>query len=133
MCGIAGYYINRKVDKQNIFNMINSQRHRGPDGQGYYSYKNFTGGMNRLSINGLSNGDQPLYNENKNIVVFYNGEIYNHLDLRKILKNLGHDLKTSSDGEVIAHLYEEYGIDFLQYLDGMFALSLYDKKKINFI
>tara|TARA_E500000178_G_scaffold356482_1_gene434724 strand:+ start:5501 stop:7360 length:1860 start_codon:yes stop_codon:yes gene_type:complete len=129
MCGIAGYYINRKVDKQNILNMINSQRHRGPDGEGYYSYKNFTGGMNRLSINGLSNGDQPLYNENKNIVVFYNGEIYNHLDLRKLLKNLGHHLKTNSDGEVIAHLYEEYGIDFLQYLDGMFALSLYDKKK----
>lgn len=104
-------------------------KHRGPDSQGYYSHGPYYVGMTRLSINDLETGDQPLYNHDQSIVVLYNGEIYNYSALKKELEKKGYHFKTRSDGEVIAFLYEEYGEEAFDRLDGMFAISLWDNNK----
>ena len=126
MCGIAGYISSKKISPRILPRMIDRIRHRGPDSDGFFTQGNFSGGMCRLKINDLHNGDQPLYNEDQTVVVFYNGEIYNSPALRKNLKGKGHQLRTNSDGEVIAHLYEEYGEQLFSHLDGMFAIALWD-------
>jgi len=108
--------------------MTESLVHRGPDEDGYYIRKHIGLGMRRLSIVDVCNGHQPACNEQGDIRVILNGEIYNHEALRKDLLGRGHDFRTRSDTEVIAHLYEEDGDAFVEQLDGMFALALYDER-----
>lgn len=109
--------------------MLNSISHRGPDDFATYFDPPFVAGMRRLAINGLVDGHQPLFNESKDVVLLYNGEIYNSSQLRKELISKGHRFTTHSDGEVICHLYEEKGIELFQELDGMFAAALWIKSE----
>ena len=125
MCGIAGY-INLNECENSINEMLQCLSHRGPDDLSILKIDNFIGGMVRLSINDLEKGAQPLYNSDKSVVLFYNGEIYNSPQLRKKLESKGYIFRTRSDGEVICHLYDEYGHNLFSKLDGMFAIALYD-------
>src|SRR4051794_3753448 len=107
--------------------MVETLRHRGPDDDGFHHEPGIVGlGFRRLSIIDLLTGHQPLYNEDRTIAVTCNGEIYNHVELRARLQAAGHAFRTASDVEVIAHLYEERGVDCLHELQGMFALALWD-------
>ncbi|MHB8760497.1 MAG: asparagine synthase (glutamine-hydrolyzing) [Thiobacillus sp.] len=129
MCGIAGI-LTKRIDsshKESVARMLAVLAHRGPDGQGEYSDGQVAMGMRRLSIIDLEGGWQPLYNEDKSLVLIMNGEIYNYIELTDELKKRGHAFSTHSDGEVILHLYEEEGIDCLHRLRGMFAFALLDK------
>ena len=105
--------------------MVNALSHRGPDSEGYFCGPYFSAGMRRLSINNLHTGDQPLYNEDKSIVLFHNGEIYNYPELRKNLESKGHNFRTKSDSEVICHLYSHFREDLFEKIDGMFAAALW--------
>jgi asparagine synthase (glutamine-hydrolysing) len=134
MCGICGFTdYNEQLDiteKSNIVNiMIEKLNHRGPDESGKYLNPNVTLGHSRLSIIDFESGTQPIFNEDKSIVVIFNGEIFNYIELRKDLISKGHKFYTKSDTEVIVHLYEEYGTDFALKLNGQFAISIYDIKK----
>ncbi len=129
MCGICGKFNfdkNKAVDKVLIKKMCDTIVHRGPDDEGYYINKNIGLGMRRLSIIDINTGHQPISNENEKIWIVLNGEIYNYRILRSELEGKGHRFKTNSDTEVIIHLYEEYGIDCLKYLRGMFAFAIWD-------
>jgi len=128
MCGIAGYLnvFNKDVKGNKIDSMLEHQIHRGPDDVGTLCLDSIHMGMRRLSIIDLSNGMQPIYNEDKSIVTVFNGEIFNFKELRENLKNQGHTFYTNSDTEVIVHLYEEYGEGFINQLNGMFAFALWD-------
>lgn len=128
MCGICGFSGAKNQDI--LRKMGNSIIHRGPDDDGYY----LDGSMNlcsrRLSIVDLNTGRQPVHNEDKSIWVVLNGEIYNHADLRMELKKRGHHFYTDhSDTEVLVHMYEEYGLPFLQRLNGMYAFAIWDISK----
>ncbi|MBS0289678.1 MAG: asparagine synthase (glutamine-hydrolyzing) [Proteobacteria bacterium] len=127
MCGIAGFY--SQTLSIDLLSMLKSLSHRGPDDVALYVDSPYSAGMTRLAINGLMDGNQPLYNENKNIVLLYNGEIYNSASLKRSLIQKGHIFSTSSDGEVICHLYEEKGLGLFAELDGMFAIALWDKQQ----
>jgi len=129
MCGIAGYKVEANIDSLPIKNMVEALIHRGPDSDGFYMTDGYSAGMRRLSINGLNSGSQPLYSSDGNVVLMYNGEIYNYLELKRDLENKGKKFKTNSDGEVICHLYEFYGEDLFSRLDGMYAISLWLKKE----
>lgn len=127
MCGIAGYY---GFNDQKLLKKFSKELfHRGPDGEGFY-FENNLGLLNRrLAIIDILGGDQPIYNEDKSVVVVYNGEIYNYLDLKAELINCGHVFLTESDTEVIVHGYEEWGTKCFDKFNGMFAIALYDKAK----
>ncbi len=129
MCGIAGIIsLNSKDLPQlpELQQMAKQLRHRGPDGEGFYC-QNATGlAHTRLSIIDLTGGTQPIHNEDKTIWTIFNGEIFNYLELRELLVARGHIFYTHSDTEVLVHLYEEYGDDFLQHLNGQFALAIWD-------
>ena len=131
MCGFCAFYDKTKKDskKKIIKDMADRIKHRGPDSDGYYVDENIAMGFRRLSIIDLKGGNQPLYNEDKNIVVMFNGEIYNFQELREELKKHNHIFTTNSDTEVIVHGYEEYGTDVFNKLRGMFGIIIYDKKK----
>ncbi|MDX1959883.1 MAG: asparagine synthase (glutamine-hydrolyzing) [Leptospiraceae bacterium] len=132
MCGISGIISKEKLDiswKKTLEYMTHSIIHRGPDGFGNYHSQNLMMGMRRLSIIDLSGGFQPLYNEDKTIILIANGEIYNYVEITQSLKQKGHSFKTQSDCETIIHCYEEYGEAFIHKLRGMFAFCLYDTKK----
>jgi len=132
MCGIAGYFeIDREStpDRDLIGRMVSVIRHRGPDEFGAYFDRRCALGQARLSIIDLSCGSQPLANENDSIWITFNGEIFNYLELRPELENLGHKFRTNSDTEVIIHAYEQWGKDCLQYFNGQFAFAIYDKNK----
>ena len=131
MCGIAGYRSlnNNPVDPDNIYPMVESLRHRGPDQYGCAVLGNIALGNTRLSILDLSGGKQPIYNEDETVVVVYNGEIYNYPDLRRDLEKKGHTFRTNADTEILVHLYEEEDLDFVKHLNGMFAFALYDIEK----
>jgi len=129
MCGIFGY-VSSKIDGEDLLRvMARQQIHRGPDSEGFYIDGSFGFGIRRLSVIDLVTGNQPISNEDKSIWVVCNGEIYNYRELVRDLKEKGHKFYTESDVECIVHLYEEYGIECLEYLNGMFGLTLYDKKK----
>ena len=132
MCGIAGI-LNleaKSVDRDLLVQMTRSLAHRGPDDEGVCILGRLGLGHRRLSIIDLSSrGHQPMSNEDGSIWITYNGEIYNHLSLRRKLEAKGHQYKSRTDTETIIHLYEEYGIDCLGYLDGMFSFSLWDANK----
>ncbi|HET7118085.1 MAG TPA: asparagine synthase (glutamine-hydrolyzing) [Hanamia sp.] len=132
MCGITGLvYFNkdRAVAQDVLKNMSDSIFHRGPDDEGHYIHQNVGLGFRRLSIIDLSTGHQPLSNQNDSIYIVFNGEIYNYLEQREKLKQKGYVYKTTTDTEVILHLYQEYGVDCLQYLRGMFAFAIWDNDK----
>lgn len=126
MCGIVG--INFE-DVDLVKQMCKVILHRGPDEDGYYSDKDITLGHKRLSIIDLHTGKQPIYNEDKSIVIVYNGEIYNYRELREDLEAKGHRFYTASDTEVIIHAYEEYGYDCVNLFNGMFAFAIWDSNK----
>jgi len=115
--------------RQLINKMNQVMLHRGPDDEGYYFDEKVALGMRRLSIIDLVTGHQPIHNEDKNIWIVYNGEIYNFPELRKQLQEKGHKFYTKSDTEVIVHLYEEEEERFVKKLNGMFAIAIWDKKK----
>jgi len=125
MCGICG--IIGKEDKNLIEKMCDVMRHRGPDSNGVFSDTDISLGHNRLSIIDLKKGNQPIHNENDTIWVVFNGEIYNFKELKKELKE--HDFYTQTDTEVLVHLYEEYGEEFVKKLRGMFAFGIWDSNK----
>src|SRR5215470_13151250 len=132
MCGIAGILANSGIseaEKARLKQMAKVLVHRGPDGEGFY-FDRFIGlAHRRLSIIDLEGGKQPLSNEDGSVWVTFNGEIYNYLELREQLIQKGHQFVTSSDTEVIVHLYEEKGEDFVSHLRGMFAIGLWDAGK----
>ena len=112
--------------------MTDSIYHRGPDDEGFYINKNVGLGFRRLSIIDLNTGHQPLSNEDGSIWIVFNGEIYNYQELQDNLKQKGYTFKTKTDTEIIVHLYEEYGVNCLQYLRGMFAFAIWDNNKQQF-
>lgn len=127
MCGIVGLVKKGKKEKL-IKQMGDRIVHRGPDGEGYYIDGDVALGHRRLSIIDLSSGDQPMTNEDGNVVTVFNGEIYNYLELKEELISLGHTFKTKSDTEVLVHGFEEWYTDLPNHLRGMFAFAIYDKK-----
>jgi asparagine synthase (glutamine-hydrolysing) len=132
MCGIIGFTGERN-DKA-LYEMSYSIRHRGPDGEGYHfcPVNGVSLAHRRLSITDIAHGFQPMWNEDNTIGIIFNGEIYNHNELRKILKNNGHFFKTDhSDTEVLIHGYEEWGVELLNKLNGMFSFCIYDMKTKN--
>ena len=127
MCGIAGIVNkNSKVENSALLNLNNLMFHRGPDEDGFFIKDNVGISMRRLSILGLANGSQPFFNRNKNIVIVGNGEIYNFQTLKKELIQNGITFNSNSDMEIIPHLFEIHGIDFINMLDGMFGLAILD-------
>lgn len=132
MCGIAGvfHYKNDLPVSMEVLKRMNGRIiHRGPDEDGFYLKNNIGLAFRRLSIIDLHTGSQPIHNEDKSIRVVFNGEIYNYVELKKVLREKGHVFYTTSDTEVIVHLYEEYGEEFVQHLNGMYAIALWDKKR----
>lgn len=129
MCGIVGF-VNDKKDKKKIIKKMNDKIiHRGPDSEGVFTDDFIALGHRRLSIIDLSAGIQPMYNEDKSMVIVFNGEIYNYVELRKELKQKNHKFATSCDTEVLIHGYEEWGSELPKKLRGMFAFAIYDIKK----
>jgi asparagine synthase (glutamine-hydrolysing) len=133
MCGIAGIinFDKKAVEERQLELMHRALSHRGPDGSGVYSDKNVGLAHSRLKIIDLSeSARQPMPNEDKSVWVVFNGEIYNYNDFKPSLLAKGHRFLSNSDTEVLVHLYEEEGINFIHKLNGMFAFCIYDKKRI---
>lgn len=134
MCGIVCAF-NLKEDSEKlrtqILGMSKKLRHRGPDWSGIYTHKNAVMSHERLAIIDPISGKQPLFSPHKKVVLAVNGEIYNHLELRKHLKNK-YDFQTQSDCEIILALYKEKGVDFIDDLNGIFGFALYDATKDEF-
>ena len=131
MCGISAIYRFTEItegDKLKLVQMNEEMRYRGPDGEGYWNDETCALAHVRLSIIGLDNGFQPLFNEDKTVVLICNGEIYNYTELKRKLVAKGHRFSTDSDSETIIHLYEDHDTNCLQYLRGMFAFFLYQNK-----
>ena len=127
MCGITGI-ISKEKNKDKIIKKMDERiYHRGPDAEGLYVDDYLALGQRRLSIIDLKGGNQPIYNEDKSILVMYNGEIYNYQELKKELKS--HKFTTNSDTEVLVHGYEEWGEELPKKLRGMFTFAIYDKNK----
>src|SRR3990172_6591881 len=125
MCGICGIFnlsLEPAAHLGRIDAMSASIVHRGPDSHGRFELPYLALAVRRLSIIDLATGDQPLSNEAGDVTLVFNGEIYNYRELREQLLARGHRFRTHSDGEVIAHLYEEEGPDFVRHLNGMFAI-----------
>lgn len=135
MCGIAGYVnpsADHPADERIVDTMCQTILHRGPNDQGVFVDGPVGIGMRRLSIIALSTGHQPICNETGTIWIVFNGEIYNYQDLAKDLARRGHTFKTTSDTEVIVHLYEEYGEACVDHLRGMFAFAIWDRPRGHF-
>ena len=129
MCGIAGYISEKKPTKTILKKMTDRIKHRGPDAEGFYLDDRCALGHRRLSIIDLSTGNQPIYNEDNKIVIVFNGEIYNYVELREELKKKNHQFKTSSDTEVLVHGYEEWGHNLTKKLRGMYAFAIWNAKE----
>ncbi len=129
MCGICGIWQWTKPEKDLLRAMNSALWHRGPDDEGYYFDGPVGLGHRRLSIIDLETGHQPLSNEDGTIWIVFNGEIYNFPKLRGELEIKGHHFKTTSDTEVVVHLYEEYGVDCVKRLRGMFAFAIWDRPR----
>lgn len=132
MCGICGI-INRqpehRVAQPDLQRMCDAIIHRGPDDEGQHVSGQAGLGMRRLSIIDVSGGQQPIYNEDGSLVIVFNGEIYNHLQLRQVLESRGHQFRTHADTEAVLHAYEEYGEECPNHLNGMFAFAIWDMRK----
>jgi asparagine synthase (glutamine-hydrolysing) len=137
MCGITGISSlssGKTLNSEMIWSLSLGIAHRGPDDHGSAIYDQVLLSMRRLSIIDLNTGNQPIFNEDKTVVVVYNGEIYNFIELREELLKKGHRFYTSSDTEILVHLYEDEGIEFISRLNGMFAFALFDIiKKVLFV
>ena len=130
MCGFVGF--TNKIDNSNqvLKAMMDKIKHRGPDAEGKYIDADIALGHRRLSIIDVSeSGNQPLYSEDGNLVLVFNGEIYNYQDIRKKLVEAGYHFATQTDSEVLIYGYQEYGADLLNQLRGMFSFVIWDKKK----
>ena len=126
MCGIFGFnWGNKKLLKK----MSSVLKHRGPDDSAFYEDKDISLGMRRLSIIDLKKGIYPVTNEEENLIVIFNGELFNYKEIREDLKGKKHKFKTDCDAEIIPHAYEEYGMNFLNRLNGQFAICMYDTKE----
>jgi asparagine synthase (glutamine-hydrolysing) len=128
ICGILNLRLDPDPDTRHIGAMSSRLIHRGPDSYGTFELPFLALAIRRLSIIDLETGDQPLQNETGSVTLVFNGEIYNYRELRAKLADRGHEFRTHSDGEVIAHLYEDLGLDFVNELNGMFAIALWDQK-----
>jgi asparagine synthase (glutamine-hydrolysing) len=129
ICGIVNFNVTDQVDSKLIERMTSALAHRGPDDHGYFIDSNVGLGHRRLSIIDLSGGKQPIFNEDRSIVVVFNGEIYNYADLTGDLISRGHQFSTRSDTETIVHAYEEYGDDCMRDFRGMFAFAVWDRRR----
>ncbi len=132
MCGICGVFYpdrDRRSNRDLLVAMNQQIVHRGPDDDGFFVEENVGLAMRRLSIIDIQTGHQPLSNEDGSVWIVFNGEIYNHADLRKDLESRGHRYRTRSDTETIVHLYEEYGRQCVQHLRGMFAFAIWDRSR----
>lgn len=128
MCGICGF-TGEVIDRnETIHKMTEVITHRGPDSDGFFLDDRISMGFRRLSIIDLEAGSQPIYNEDKSLVLTFNGEIYNYRDLRKELIEAGHKFYTETDSETLIHGFEEWGVDLLNKLRGMFGFAIYNKK-----
>src|SRR5579871_2105556 len=129
MCGIAGIFDASKPPQiSDLKPMVNIQRHRGPNADGFLVDGPVALGMRRLSIIDLEGGDQPIFNEDRSLAIVFNGEIFNYVELREELLSRGHRFSTRSDTEVLLHLYEDEGPAFLNRLNGMFSFALWDSR-----
>jgi len=135
MCGITGW---ANLDPRTpppdggeelLRVMCDRMHHRGPDSEGYLLDDGIALGMRRLAIIDLLTGEQPTFNEDHSVAVILNGEIYNYRELRADLETRGHRFRSESDTEILPHLYEEYGRDMVQHLNGMFAFALWDERR----
>ena len=132
MCGICGIFFSDRdwhVKGDVLAGMNRRIVHRGPDDEGFFVEENVGLAMRRLSIIDVKSGHQPLSNENRDVWIVFNGEIYNHAELRADLEARGHTYRTRSDTETIVHLYEEYGRDCVKHLRGMFVFVIWDRRK----
>ena len=129
IAGILGLKEGRQPQAEEMAVMLGAMRHRGPDESGIYLDDRVALGHNRLSIIGLSNGAQPIHNEDQTLWIVFNGEIFNYLELKGDLLNRGHRFYTSTDTEVIVHLFEEKGEECLGELNGQFAFAIWDNRK----
>ena len=132
MCGIAGILHQdqaERVDRDALRRMTRALSHRGPDGEGYYEDGNIGLGHRRLAIIDLATGKQPMHSRDGDVVVVFNGEIYNYVELREELRNLGHAFQTASDTEVIIAAYKQWGFDCQQKFNGMWAFALWDRRR----
>ncbi len=132
MCGFAGFVDGREGERacpDLLARMTEKLSHRGPDSDGYFVEGAVGLGFRRLSIIDREGGDQPIFNEDRSVVLMCNGEIYNYRELRKALAGKGHRFRTNSDVEVVLHLYEEEGTEFLNRLNGQFSFVIYDRKE----
>jgi len=132
MCGISGIISRQEISTGDALRAAAMSRaliHRGPDGSGEFHAPGVALAARRLSIIDIDGGDQPLYNQDRSLVLVANGEIYNHLELRRRLEALGHRFSTGSDCEAILHAYAEFGPACVDHLRGMFAFALWDQKR----
>jgi asparagine synthase (glutamine-hydrolysing) len=132
MCGIAGIAPRDRAatpDNLVLRRMIEAVHHRGPDGYGFHRGPGIGLAHARLAIIDLFAGAQPIHNEDGSVWVIFNGEIFNYIELRAKLKSAGHQFYTASDTEVIVHAYEQYDLDFVQHLNGQFAIALWDSRR----
>ena len=131
MCGIAGIHLDARdatPDAAMLERMVAAIGHRGPDGTGYHVEPGVGLGHARLSIIDLAGGAQPVHNEDRSVWITYNGEVFNYVELREMLEHRGHRFYTRTDTEVIVHLYEEMGDEFVRELNGQFAFALWDRR-----
>ena len=124
MCGIAGFVGKEKNMKKVLKGMTDRIKHRGPDAEGFFVRDGVALGQRRLSIIDIEGGKQPMFSHDGNLVVVFNGEIYNYKELKKELKD--YPFQTDSDTEVLLYGYQEWGKDLPNHLRGMFAFALYD-------
>lgn len=129
MCGFSGFIDNIPNKKTVLESMMDEIIHRGPDESGEYIDENAALGFRRLSIIGVGNGLQPLYNEDGSLALVFNGEIYNYQELREDLIKKGHIFTTETDSEVLIHLYEDCKTEMVKKLRGMFAFAIWDKNE----
>jgi asparagine synthase (glutamine-hydrolysing) len=130
MCGIAGLLTPRTSERDALLrSMARAIIHRGPDSEGFHEDAQVGLTMRRLAIIDVHDGEQPVYNESRQVVAIFNGEIYNYRELQAVLEAKGHVLGSRSDSDCIPHLYEEYGLEFVQHLRGMFAVALWDANR----
>jgi asparagine synthase (glutamine-hydrolysing) len=131
MCGFCGVYRGSSeatIDRLMIRRMSALMRERGPDAEGFFFDSHIGLGHRRLTIIDLAAGEQPVFNEDRSILVVFNGEIFNYKVLRQELQKRGHQFRTATDTEVIVHAYEEYGVDCVNHFRGMFAFAVYDTR-----
>jgi len=135
MCGIAGWINLRQPNmfpdntESVLHSMCEQIVHRGPNSEGLWLDVTVALGMRRLSVIDLETGDQPVFNEDKSVIVMMNGELYNYREIRETLEKSGHKFTTKSDTEILPHLYDEYGEDLVDHLNGMYAFSLWDTRR----